>query len=257
MTIRTGAEVARPLVLLTDLDDSCFQTERKCDEGLTLFPAAWDRSGAPRSFQHPAQVALLDLFHSASSVVPVTGRNRDALTRTIFRDAEFAITSFGAVIWTPHGPDLAWQEHTTSDDTVPELLGELQQALTATIQKLTFRLRTSLVRDADCVRYVSIKAEEAITPQWQQPLLAALSDHFALPPAWLWHSTDRSLAIGPASCDKAAAVRHFLTTYAPAHHCSIGLGDGLADASFLALCDFAMTPRGSVLHSRLTTPGSA
>lgn len=239
----------RPILLLTDLDDSLFQTERRCPPDTPLQPAAWDRNGLPRSFHLPAQAALVEVLSHGALLVPVTGRNRDALDRTVFRDAPFAITSFGGEIHTPAGPDDEWGRRAEPHDLAA--LDDLARCADAIIRRRRMMLRSSLVFDCARPQYLSVKADQP-ADEAVVILVDELRARGALPQAWASFQTDRSLAIGPGHLGKRQAVRHFIDTVAPPHRCTIGLGDGVADAGFLAVCDFAMTPRGSTLHAALT-----
>lgn len=247
-----GPALGSPTTLLfADLDDTCFQTERKCALGTALYPAAWDRSGEAISFQTPAQSTLLTLLTAGARMIPVTGRNRDAVDRTVYRDAPFAITSFGAVIHTPDGPDAEWEALQRLAQPSEECLLGLGRIVEHHVAASAGVLRCSLVRDAGRIRYLSVKASAVGTTDPLTMLVNRLKDRAELDESWRLYRTDRSLAIAPPQIEKAAAVEHFLRTVTPSPSCTIGIGDGPADAGFLALCDFAITPRGSTLFRHL------
>ena len=244
----------RPVLVFADLDDTCFQTERKCVARTALLPAAWDRSGKAISFQSPAQTTLLSLLTANAPLIPVTGRNRDAVDRTMYREATYAITSFGAVIHTPDGPDAAWEARQQQVQPAVAHLVEISRVVEAYVAETSGALRCSLVHDAGQIRYLSVKANGPGPTDPLVRLVDTLRDRAVLDATWRLYRTDRSLAIAPPHIEKAAAVRHFLATHASTAPCTIGIGDGPADAGFLALCDFAVTPRGSALFQRLVSP---
>lgn len=239
----------RGVLLLADLDDTLFQTERKSAAEHMTSVAAWDRAGRPSSFQTPAQVSLIALFRSRARIVPVTGRNHDALARTLFRDDPFAITSFGAVIHTPAGPDSRWEARAQDcTSRAPSALSMVYAAVTAEIGNGHWAMRHSLVHDAGAPRYVSVKAAVDAPSEQLDDFLAQLRGSGDIPDDWRVFRTERSLALAPSHLGKEHAVRFFLEQMAPHRTLVIGVADSWSDAPFLGECDFAMTPRGSALH---------
>jgi hypothetical protein len=64
-------------VVLSDLDDTLFQTRRKMVDELALEPfktGALDRSLAPRSFMTEEQSMLVDWLLEQAELIPVTAR---------------------------------------------------------------------------------------------------------------------------------------------------------------------------------------
>lgn len=232
-------------VLFADLDDSLLQTAAKCRSG-TAAVAAHDRHGQPLSYHTAEQLDLLALFRDAT-IVPVTGRNREALERVVspvFRSVR--ITSHGALVLDAAGrllPDWASQ----LDPAVQLWAPRLEEALAQTrriIARTGWTLRARLIEDAGRPVYVSIKGE------------AAELDALAAPLAPLWiegtlHRNGHNLALLPPFADKAAAVYHVMRTWpaTPRPPLFIGLGDSLTDLPFLRLCHFAMTPRDTQIQT--------
>ena len=69
------------ILTFLDLDDTIFQTERKCPPGASLEVGAVNRAGEPLSFMTPAQKTLLTWLLSTTMVIPTTGRDAAALSR--------------------------------------------------------------------------------------------------------------------------------------------------------------------------------
>ena len=71
-------------IVLVDLDDTLFQTLRKCPPDVpqaALTPLGFGRDGGALGFSTPRQAAFLAWLGEAALVVPVTGRSHDALSR--------------------------------------------------------------------------------------------------------------------------------------------------------------------------------
>lgn len=248
------------VVIFTDLDDSLFQSRRKCT-GDHLSVAAYDRQGAARSFHTPQQRALLN-FWSDATLIPVTGRSSDALERvTSLTWSSYRIVSHGAEILSPSGASLSsWRDHVKEEveqwrsrlleahSVALEFLAELREALSQEplcseeLAKAVPRAR--LISEGDLLVYLSIKG-----PAEQLNALSKL-----LTPLWLGgviHHNDRDMALLPSYANKARAVSHLLDilrsdlTNTPL---VIGLGDSISDLSFLKLCDFALTPQHSQIQ---------
>lgn len=101
-------------VVLSDLDDTLFQTRRKMVDELALEPfrtGAVDRTLNPRSFMTEEQSMLVDWLLEQAELIPVTARE---LKKSAASDPFplLAITTHGAVILTPEGkPDEEWKAH--------------------------------------------------------------------------------------------------------------------------------------------------
>jgi hydroxymethylpyrimidine pyrophosphatase-like HAD family hydrolase len=241
------------LTVFADLDDSLFMTHAKASAragGGELVLAATDKAGDPLSYHSPDQVALLELL-GGCALVPVTGRNREALARVVsphFDD--YRIASHGALIYAPHGGPLgAWHA-----DLLVEA-ARFERALQALAERTRDRfgrdtpgLRARVIEDAGIPVYVSVKVEsEAILPDPRE-LLALASD---LGKGWRIHKNGRNVAYLPPYADKARAVAHVMEIKRreDPNALFLGLGDSLSDIPFLKLCHFAMIPRDSQIHA--------
>jgi len=233
--------------LFVDLDDSLLQTREKCRQQ-PLIPAALDRAGTAHSFHTPQQSALLDLFAEAT-LIPVTGRNLDALRRvTSPRFSSYRITSHGALVLGPdERPLQEWQ--TALDEQLPRWgsrLAAVAELAQGHIRERGYHLRTRIIEDLGFPVYLSVKG-----PPDELEELARL-----LAAAWIEgvvHMNDRNLALLPPFADKAAAVRYLMARIEASGSSKpvfIGIGDSLTDLSFLRLCHFALVPQHSQIQER-------
>lgn len=239
-----------PVLVLGDLDDTLFQTRRKCPEGCELHPVAYSRAGEALSFATPRQRRLFDWLAANAAFVPVTGRNADAVGRVDLPFAGYAITSFGGVIRTPEGAcDAGWREHVAGHAAGhPPLLEHLRRAALTRAAREGADVRATMVRDGGMPLYLSLKHNGD-----DGAALASFVAGFAeaLPAGWRVHLNDNNAACLPPWLAKEHAVRHFLEHLAAPDAVTFGFGDSRSDAPFLALCDYALVPAGSQLGRHL------
>jgi hypothetical protein len=101
-------------IALVDLDDTLFQTLRKCPPDVPaerLVPLGFARDGAPLSYATPRQMQLIEWLSETAWLVPVTARSRDALMRARIPFTA-AICAHGGVIIGEDGEvDAQWHDH--------------------------------------------------------------------------------------------------------------------------------------------------
>ena len=248
-------------IFFVDLDDTLFYAARKLPapagpDDSEAEAVAFDRTGAPLSYRRAHQRALLDWLSREGEIVPTTGRNLDAFRRVRLPFTGHAICSFGGLIVTPAGvPEPRWH------DRIAELAASHRTALADLVEQTLQRageravdVRARSVGDAGLDLYVSVKhnREDA----------AALADlavdlQAALAPGWRTHLNDNNLAFMPPWLGKHHAVRWFvenLLDQSAGPVLSVGVGDSLSDASFMGVCDYALTPTRSQLFARWCAP---
>lgn len=242
-------------IALVDLDDTLFQTRRKCPAELdpaALTPMAFDAAGAPLGFATPAQAALLRWLEATCLVVPVTARSVDALRRTVLR-VDLAVAAHGGAILRGGALCPAWHaEMAGRTAAVTADLAELEAAARATAERLGIGVRAWVIGEAGLPLYLVIKhaRPEGCDPELHA-VAEALSD--AVPAGWTTHVNGNNVALLPPFLGKRAAAA-VLAEELRARHPGlplIGIGDSLTDAPFMALCDFAMTPPRSQLGRAL------
>jgi hydroxymethylpyrimidine pyrophosphatase-like HAD family hydrolase len=165
--------------VFSDLDDTVLQTRHKCLTAGPLTEAAVDREGHPLSFHSQEQLLLLQIFKPCT-LIPVTGRNLEALSR--IRSPSFSsyrITSHGALIWHANNILISdWKKRIEQEAVIWE---RQMQRLLAAIEgccraECLEDLRFHIIYDAEIPVYLSIKGnhkqilamKEAISPLWVQ-----------------------------------------------------------------------------------------
>lgn len=254
-----------PLVF-ADLDDSFFQTLRKCGKDVdhsTLTPASWMSTGEPSGYMTPMQ----RVFHrwlSEGEIVPVTARNRLVMERTMFRGTGRAICSHGGLILTPEGEvDRRWREHLLSLDSNAGMRVAEAYALIGTILK-TYgdRVRHWMVSEDGLDLYVTVKQNTmADGTSMGDAALHALGAGAMdlLPDDWKLHCNGNNVAFMPPWLGKRQAVEHLIHDMRAAdpERPIIGFGDSTSDLPFMGLCDYVMTPSKSQIASLLSEASKA
>lgn len=238
------------LYIFSDLDDSLFQTERKCPPQAALRAAAMDRHGQTLSYFTAEQGILLALLEQGT-VIPVTGRNTAALDRVHLSFGSYRVTSHGALVAGPDGrPDSAWLAlYETQRAVWMERMEYVLIEINQVIERHDLALRCRIIEDQGWPVYVSIKGDESALER-------------LLPTArTLWrgaeariHRNGQNMALLPPFADKEKAVAFLMrrirdTVLNPLF---LGLGDSITDLPFLRLCHYAITPRGSQIQTLWT-----
>lgn len=238
----------RSVYIFTDLDDTLFQTRMKCGEG-AVFDAACDKEGKVLSYHTEEQLALLGLFRSAT-LIPVTGRNLDALNR--IRSVEFPwlrVTSHGALVLDDKARLLpSWECLVEAE--IPIWKVRFEEAVAHAqdiIGRKKLSLRAKVIHDQGIPVYVSIKGDsdevvrmaEAFRSFWREGII---------------HCNGHNLALLPPFASKAKAVEHIMEIIreqASSPPLFVGFGDSVTDIPFLKLCHFALTPQNCQIHQQV------
>lgn len=243
-------------VIFLDLDDTIFQTLPKCPPAEPTSPAAFGRDGAPLSYMTARQRALLELLLRAGTVVPTTARSVDAFRRVDLPFTGPAIVGFGGIVLLPDGRhDPAWDAQVRPQ--CEAMAGELRAHLDATQRFIAAQglgANARIICDLDLPLYVVVKHpkgdHERLVPI-RSELWAAID-----PERFFIHQNGNNLSLVPRFLGKDRAVRHVLAHHVgPGPVLTLGVGDSLSDAPFLAACDFALLPRGCQLAGLLCQEG--
>jgi hypothetical protein len=239
-------------IALVDLDDTLFQTRRKCPadvEEVRLTPIGFDREGAALSFATPRQMSFLTWLAETTRLIPVTARSLDALRRVRLPFAA-AICAHGGVILRDCG---------TSDPDWTSRMRDRSAACAATLAALAETIARAAGTEPVAVRVLAedgiplyVLAKHASADE--AALARILAEAIPAPPAgWTVHLNGNNAAFLPPHLGKEKAVAALLPRLRSEHPDAIviGIGDSLSDAPFMALCDFAMAPTGSQLAGRV------
>ena len=243
----------RRLIFL-DLDDTLFQTRPKCPSATALHPAAYLADGQAHSFMTPRQRALWQWLEDQSTLIPTTARDHAALRRVELPFTSWRIIDYGGVILTPDGtPDADWLAQMAAQSQASQAtLNALLADVLAFSARARLAIRARLIADFAIPFYLVAKyhADRAADLDRLQHELAApwVADHAA---DYRLHRNGNNLAILPRWLGKEQAVRYLIQRLTSdwGELLTIGIGDSLIDAAFMAECDYSITPRDSQLFA--------
>ncbi len=241
--------------IFLDLDDTLFQTLRKCAPGADLQVRAFLPDGTANSFATQKQQWLWHWLSKGFKIVPVTARDVHAFERVNLPFEEEVVLNHGAVILDKQRKvDEVWMERIMQ--TLPEYHEKLLEvwAEVELYAKRQGGFKTRLVNDFGITWYGVIKhrdGTEAILKTLLDEIIIA-HPHVA-DGSLYWHLNGNNLALLPKIINKESAVGYLLEGYRTQHPelLTFGAGDSKTDAPFMALCDYALIPKNTQLFQTL------
>lgn len=241
--------------LFVDLDDTLFQTLKKCQGRNDLRPVGFLPDGSPLSWISDKQRALFKMLAQEMILIPTTARNQNALSRVDLPFSSYAIIDYGGVILQPDGqPDTQWLQHTRQQSAAAHSglcqVVEMMREYASANGMAEMVPQARLVEDFEIPFYALIKhpqADDARLTQIEEalvrPWVATAGADFYI------HRNGNNLAILPKTLSKKYAVQHLQQQFQAEFGSilSIGMGDSRSDASFMTICDYAMLPQTSQL----------
>lgn len=245
--------------IFVDLDDTLFQTLRKCADHPALAVRAYLPDGQPNSFATLKQQWLWDWLAQGFKVVPVTARDFPAFQRVNLPFQEEVVLNHGAVILDKHrAVDQGWlNAMLPALATYHEALAEIWLAIES-YAKRTSGFNMRLVQDFDITWYAVVKHASGQETPLRELLNAVIKPFSAITNGSLyWHLNGNNLAILPKIINKESAVQYLLAQYRQTHPdlLTFGAGDSYSDAAFMTLCDYAIVPKNTQLFSTLAAAG--
>jgi hypothetical protein len=233
-------------LFLTDLDDTLFQSLKKCPPDTRLTPAARTHDNSWHSFMTPKQLAFYQWLSADAQMVPVTARSRAALSRVALPFIYGAIVQHGGMVLTPELlPDPLWLEW------LAPRLGPYQPKLLALAARLERdlsawpELKVTIYQEDGWVFYIGVKNRDKT--MWSLGAGEQAAMALGNEPGMWQHLNGNNLAILPDTVRKELAVSWFLERLRAQYPelCCIGAGDSISDLPFLRLCDYALLPTQS------------
>ncbi|MEE3155099.1 MAG: sucrose-6-phosphate hydrolase [Pseudomonadota bacterium] len=236
-----------PLVL-TDLDDTLFQTLRKCPETMgdgKIMSVLSD--GSPSGYASDRQIRLLNWLDQGV-VVPVTARSRKVLKRVDIRQSPAICANGGCIINGDGSIDAGWHDELRRQSLELDPIREIHLLATEGLAEATYR--HWIVYEGELELYIVIKANGADLSVLDEAEKRARTH---APEGWRIHRNGNNLAVLPPWLNKRHAAERLIETYRETdpHLPVIGIGDSHSDVGFMDLCDMAMTPTGSQVWNLL------
>lgn len=238
------------LFVFLDLDDTIFQTKRKCPQDKPIFPAAFAKDGSVMSFFTSKQVKLFKLLNHKTRLIPTTARNHSSFLLTKIENFDYAIINHGGIILNADGSvHQGWFKHIKRllEPVLPDLI-RLQSVLEMEAQKCNIPFKIRLIDDLGLTFYLLVKHEDrnhlvlkTLLTEIIEPYLTQQQLDFYC------HLNDNNLAVLPRFLNKAPAVKFLQQELDKQYseYLSVGMGDSLTDIAYMQLCDYFMTPKNS------------
>lgn len=244
--------------IFLDLDDTLFQTLRKCEktsDGASLQVRAYLADGSPISYATHKQQWLWQWLAKDFKIVPVTARNAQAFNRVDLPFREEVILNHGAVILDKErNVDRHWMSRMLAH--IPayhqKLLSIWDEVALYCQRQEGYKPR--LVEDYGTTWYGVVKHQSGMETPLKDLLETVVKPHpHLLDGSFYWHLNGNNLAVIPKIINKGNAVRYLLDGYREQHPelLTFGAGDSLTDAAFMALCDYALIPKNTQLFNTL------
>lgn len=247
--------MSRPIVFV-DLDDTLFQTLRKCppDEPEHHLTLAAQATNGMHSMMTRRQKALVDWLIASAETIPVTARSTEAYARVAIPFTAHAVVSNGAVILGPDGaPEAEWAAIMARDLAGhEETLAALIAHGRAAAQTAGLDARSWIVTEAELAIYAVFKQNDGEGERLVE-IADALTSGFDLA-GWTVHRNGNNLALLPPAVSKRRAVDWLLARLRAAEPTrpAIGFGDSITDLPFLLACDlFGAPPRSQLARALL------
>jgi len=241
-------------IALVDLDDTLFQTLRKCPDDVPedrLTALGFAKDGSPLSYATPRQMRFVEWLADTTHLVPVTARSLDALRRVDIPFAAAVCAHGGVILDDASEVDDGWAAQVAAHAAADAAeLARLTAAIAAEARSRGVPINVRVLTEGDTPLYVLAKHVDADADALFAVVDAAVS---RLGEGWTDHRNGNNVALMPAWLGKANAVAHLLPGLRARFPDAsvIGIGDSLTDAPFMRLCDFAMLPTRSQLSARL------
>ncbi len=246
--------------IFLDLDDTLFQTLRKCEYPANdprLIARAYLEDGSPNSYATDKQQWVWDYFAKGFKVVAVTGRDAMAFKRVNLPFSEEVVLNHGAVILNKDRElDRVWMQDMRQrlpiyQDKLLELWDEIEHYCISNIG-----YKTRLVIDFEIIWYGVIKHVDIKEEILEKLLNDVIIKHPHIVDGSLyWHLNGNNLAVLPSIINKESAVAYLIEGYKTQYTelVTFGAGDSHTDAAFMSLCDYAIIPKNTQLFKTLTT----
>jgi hydroxymethylpyrimidine pyrophosphatase-like HAD family hydrolase len=236
-------------VILTDLDDTLFQSKKKCPLGVELIPAATLVDGTLFSWMTPKQQHLLQTWvQSGAEVIPVTARSLAAFRRVKYSFLDGAIVQHGGLILDAKGEIDRdwWLECQTLLEPYRKQMQEIHQAVVDFSAQQGTLADVWITAEEGLDFYVLLKNRDRETRD-----LGEFGDRlqeWAKQFGGFWqHRNGNNWALLPNVLGKHHAVEYWKARRDSETQETlwIGVGDSETDLPFMKSCDYCMFPRKS------------
>lgn len=235
-------------IFFTDLDDTLLQSNKKVPDCKKSIPISSNREKEWIGRATKTQVILKEMMEREGWLIPVTGRNKDALYRINWSWESFQAVSHGALVLNKDG-SLNEKWLSLIENEIKEskkILFEINELVRSKVEGT--KIDSKVLNDQGIDVYVSVKnrVNEDISSD------LAIEIENKIPKGWRVHLNGRNMAILPPYASKARAVSFIKKEHGHTENdLVIGLGDSVSDLEFMNECDFMIIPNVSQVNTLL------
>jgi len=243
--------------LFLDLDDTVFQTARKCVSIKGALPASYNLSGDVSSYFLPKQHCLLQELSKQWRIIPTTARTLASYARVNLgiNCYDGAILNHGAtILCAAEKEDLLWRSEIESSlRHLSPLLFQIKQNINTYLSTKNMPMQVRITTELNLDYYIEVRHLQKNAIQLQKllsdyinPLLLEYKDFQV-------YLNNNSLTILPLCVNKSHAVEYKIESLEKQYGeiLTMGVGDSLSDLPFMGLCDYIMTPKNTQIHNHL------
>jgi hydroxymethylpyrimidine pyrophosphatase-like HAD family hydrolase len=233
-------DLKNKIIYFSDLDDTLFQTKRKCNNGIHIATTSVKQENT--SFYTKEQKEFIDhiLLDDNTLLIPITARTKDQYQRTqLFKENLTPIYAnyYGGYINYEGEKSLAY------DDLIRPTLIKAQQLVENLISifEKEFNKKLNMV-NVDKYYHVinSVSRDEFI---FMNEAFSSADISFDI------YQNEKNITILPSLINKKNAVQFLCEILEP--RLTIGLGDSISDIEFLNFCDFKIISKIGELNKKV------
>ena len=191
------------IAFFTDLDDTLLQSNNKVPKNKDSLSISKNRQGEFIGKATKSQIILKEMMEEKGWIIPVTGRNKDALYRIDWNWNCFQAVSHGAIVLNRNGAlNEKWISEIQSEiDEAKPILESLNHFIEGKIKESN--TDTKVLFDQGIPVYISVKNREEVDIE----KALAIEVESKVPSGWRVHLNGRNMAVLPPYASKSRAVK--------------------------------------------------
>jgi hydroxymethylpyrimidine pyrophosphatase-like HAD family hydrolase len=233
-------DLKNKIIYFSDLDDTLFQTKRKCNNGIHIATTSVKQENT--SFYTKEQKEFLDhiLIDNNSLLIPITARTKDQFQRTLLYKENFTpiyANYYGGYV------NYKGERCAAYDEIIRPTLNKAQKEVDHFISIIEKKIYTPLdTVNVDQYYHVinSVSNDELI---YIKELFSTSDIKFDI------YQNEKNITILPSIINKKNAVKFLCEILEP--RLTIGLGDSISDIEFLNFCDFKIISKIGELNKKV------
>ena len=241
------------IMVLADLDDTLFSTQRKIPPEHFKSSIAVTQASNGRHSYMTRRHRQLHEWINPQRLIPVTARGTDAFANveSWICNGPYSVLANGATVLDHEGRSVEAWSAVINAALQPhrELLHQLPGLILDAAKSMNLDIRVWNVEEPSCAEaYTVVKSNLPDNGACLYRVESYVIDMLGKNSKWRIHRNGNNLAILPAGLSKVAAAGFVIDQLcARGEYLFVGVGDSVSDLEFMSICDFWMTPSASQL----------